>query len=57
MAEAGEDSGVAGAKSRKKIRNSFMAASEQWKRNKNGKRLRSKTLEAESALRNWRSPM
>jgi hypothetical protein len=57
MAEAGEASGMAGEVSRKTIRVTFMAASEQWERNKNGKRLRSEISESASAPGDWRSRM
>jgi hypothetical protein len=49
IAEAGEASGMAGQRAGKTTRVSFRAASEQWERNKNGKRLRNETSEPVSA--------
>jgi len=49
MAEAGEASGAAGQRSEKTTYVSFMAASEQWERAKNGKRLRNEASEPVSA--------
>jgi hypothetical protein len=55
VAEAREGSGAAGQRAGKMTRVSFVAASEQWERNKNGKRLRNETSEPVSAPGDWRS--
>jgi len=53
MAEAGEGSGVAVQRLGKTMRVSFAAASEDWKNNTNGKRLRNETSEPVSAPGDW----
>jgi len=55
MAEAGEGSGAAGQGSGNTTRVSFMAASEQWDRSKNGNRLRNENSEPVSASGDWGS--
>jgi hypothetical protein len=57
MAEAGEASGAAVQRCEKTTRVSFAAASEQWERNQNWKRLRNETSEPISAPGDWRSAM
>jgi len=57
MAEAGQGSGAAGQRLGKPTRVSFMAASDQWERNKNGKRLRKEISAPVSAPGDWRSQM
>ena len=57
MAEAGEASGAAVQWSGKSTRMSFVAVSEQWEHNTNGKPLRNETSEPVSALGDWRSRM
>jgi len=57
IAEAGEIGSAVGARPVKTARVSFMAASEQFDRNTNGKGLRSESLESASAPGDWRSPM
>jgi len=57
MAEVRDASGTAGEVSEKTIHVTFMAASEHWERNKNGKRLRSEIPESASALGDWRNRM
>jgi len=55
MAETEEASAIAGEVWGKTTCVTFMAASNQWERNKNGKRLRSEILESSSAPGDWRS--
>jgi len=57
MAEAGEVSGVAVQRSGKTMHVSFVAASKQWERKMNGKRLQYETSEPVSTLGDWRSQM
>jgi len=57
MAGAGEASRGAAQRAGNTTRVSFLAASEQWERNKNGQRLRNETSEPESAPGDWRSRM
>ena len=57
MAEAGEASSLAGQRSGETTHVFFVAVSEQWKLNTNGKRLRNETSEPVSALEDWRSRM
>ena len=60
IAEAGEAGGTVGTVGTmlgQTTRMSFMAASEQWECNKNGKRLRCETSELASALGDWRSEL
>jgi len=57
VAEAAETSGMAGEMSGETTRVTFMAASEQWERNKNAKRLRSEISESSSTTGDWRSRM
>jgi hypothetical protein len=57
MAEVGEASGAAVEKSGMTMHMSFVAAGEQWERNKNGKRLWNETSVPVSALGDWRHPM
>ena len=55
MADEGEAGSAEGAMPGKTTSMSFMAARTQWKRNKNGKRVRSETSESASARADWRS--
>ena len=57
MAEAGEASGAAGQRSGEARHVIFMAATGQWERNRNGKRLRNESAEPVSAPGDWRSWM
>jgi len=55
MAEAGEASSMACKVSGKTTCVHFMAPSQQWERNKNGKRLRSEIQESSSAPGDWKT--
>jgi len=57
MVEAGEASSTAGQTAGKTTHLSFMAACDQWERNKNGKRLRNNISEPVSTPGDWRSRM